>query len=186
MKNQHQTEITISSKDQPRTGHLDLRFASHAPFWEMLSIPKCEKKYNAIYIGDFALPAKSGGFTEQPAAVFYAPNPDVSKGHKHLFGIFILNQNTMTICDASAVAEMEWNGVIAQNGEVLISTYRHDCKISEDQTAMVDGGQDYIRFYGEPVSIKLDVKAMAEAAKSENSIKKEIQININSENDIKQ
>ncbi len=131
-----------------------------SPFWPGIDIEKAEKAFNGTYIGDFAIKDKNGNWTEIPVAVFFNPKPDLDKGHKHLFGLF-MRGHSLIICDASIVGEVEWSGALAQNGEILISTYRHDYKKSSDGTAIIDGGQDYIRSNGcELVKIKLDIQSL--------------------------
>ena len=130
------------------------------PYWRRLNIPRFEKAYGVAYIGDFCIKDRDGRWTEQPVAVFYNAEPDLSKGHKHYLGAFI-RDDAVFLCDATVVSEVEWNGVIAESGEILISTYRHDYRQSEDGTAMVDGGQDYCRMRGAHVTIRVDGAAMA-------------------------
>ena len=39
-------------------------------------------------------------------------------------------------------------GIVANNGDVIYSRYRHDCRWSPDNSVMIDGGRDYTRYGG--------------------------------------
>lgn len=130
------------------------------PYWTRLNIARFETSYSAKYIGDFCIKDADGRWTEFPVAVFYCATPDLSKGHKHYVGAFLRAQGVF-VCDASIVAGVAWNGAIAESGEIMISTYRHDYRESADRTAMVDGGQDYCRMQGMPVQVWIDGPALA-------------------------
>lgn len=117
-------------------------------------IPYIEKKYNAKYVGDFPIKTRTGwGY---PGAVFYDPNPDVSKGHKHLFGFYHEENTDSTIVyDATYLEGMEFLGTRLHDGEFAWSRYRHDNR--EVPGGFIDGGFDYLRACGEVKIIKLKI-----------------------------
>lgn len=109
-----------------------------------IKIPEVEKHCGGKFIGDFCTEHPRGGWNEVPVAVFYQPNPDVSKGHTHYFGIFV-QHNSLYITDASSVVKEPFTGIVADNGEVIFSRYRHDYRTSSDGSVFIDGGRDYVR-----------------------------------------
>lgn len=111
-------------------------------YWPF-DIKKVEEKYNAKYIGDFALKDKYNGWTEQPAAIFYCENPDQSKGHTHYFGL-LMRGKTVMITKGDSAFSQGLSGAIAKNGEIIISCYRHHFVEAEDGSCVIDGGRDYL------------------------------------------
>lgn len=121
-----------------------------------LDIEKVAEKYAAVYMGDFSVRDKYGNWSEQPVAIFYVENPDTSKGHSHYFGIFKryndindLKNFSLVITRGDSAFSEPLDGIIADNGEVLVSGFSHDYKESEDGSVMIDGGRSgYIRYSG--------------------------------------
>lgn len=109
-----------------------------------IKIPAIEEHYGGKFIGDFCTKAPGGYWNEIPVAVFYQPNPDVSQGHTHYFGIFVQNGH-LHITNAISVAEEPIAGIASDEGEVIFSRYRHDYTTSTDGSVFIDGGRDYVR-----------------------------------------
>lgn len=101
--------------------------------------------YGGTYVGYFCTKRPDGSWNETPVDVFYQPNPDVSKGHSHYFGVF-RRDSGMYITNAISVTEQPMLGVIANDGEVLVSRYRHDYRRSNDGSVFIDGGRDYTKY----------------------------------------
>lgn len=106
-------------------------------------IPAVEKKYNAKFVGDFCLKAKGGGWINQPFAIFWQETPPV-EGYSNYFALFVENDKVMITSGESAFSE-PIVGIVADDGEVVFSRYRHDCRESKDGSVMMDGGRDYTR-----------------------------------------
>ena len=107
-------------------------------FFTGSEIAYIEKQYNAKFVDTFDL-----GYIVD---VFYNENPDTSKGHKNYFGIQrIAHANKIGISDATKVLSVPLWGLMADNGEIIFSRYRHDFRVSEDGTVSIDGGLDYFR-----------------------------------------
>jgi hypothetical protein len=111
-----------------------------------------EEKYGAKYMGFWCTQSTPGNWNDVPVDVFYQPNPDTSKGHSEYFGMFIVpnfdealpdRRPTVLITNAATAFAEPMTGVICEDGEVLISRYRHDYRTKGDR--MVDGGRDYVR-----------------------------------------
>lgn len=109
-------------------------------------IKMLEDMYKAKYVGAFCTKRKDGTWHEMPVDVFYNPSPDTSKGHKNYFGVFYDHMNdTVVITDATSAVSEKMTGVVANDGEVIVSGYRHDYRKSRDGSVFIDGGRDYLR-----------------------------------------
>lgn len=102
-----------------------------------------EKQYNATYVADLCLKDREGNWANEPAAIFYQETPPVP-GYSHYFAIIVRGRQTLITSGESAVSE-PITGVVADDGEVIFSRYRHDYRISKDNSVFIDGGRDYIR-----------------------------------------
>lgn len=131
-----------------------------SPFWfSQEGIEKIQRQYGAVHMGYWCTKKPNGSWNESPVDVFYQPNPDVSKGHSHYFGVFI-QQNQVYITDAASAFSEPMMGVLCEDGEVLVSRYRNDCVMKND--AMVDGGRDYLRYTCNEGKL-MNVKAVADS-----------------------
>lgn len=119
------------------------------------SIKKTEELYGAKYMGYWCTKRLNGeSWNDNPVDVFYQSNPDVEKGHKHYFGLFVQN-GTLYITDATSAFSDPITGIETHDGEVIVSRYRHD--YVEKDNYMIDGGRDYLRTSGGPfVRIRVD------------------------------
>lgn len=115
---------------------------------------------NLEYIGSFCV---KGMY--RPAAVYYAPNPDRSKGHMNYVFFWkemdpVLFRNTLLVSGMSPEAMEEYRvqeGIYCQECDDLIySVMRHDMRYCGCKKTFVDGGRDYMRYGGGlPVMIDL-------------------------------
>lgn len=105
-------------------------------------IDKVESKYNARFVGQFCLKTVDGGWSESPADVYYAPNPDKSQGHSHYFGL-IIQHGQLYITRGDSGVESDISAAVADDGEIIYSRYRHDYRTSADGSTFIDGGRDY-------------------------------------------
>lgn len=105
-------------------------------------ILKIEEKYGAKYMGFWCTKRLDDSWNETPVDVFHQPNPDTSQGHSEYFGVFRRGERVWITNAQSAFSE-PMTGVICEDGEVLVSRYRHDYRTKGDR--MVDGGRDYVR-----------------------------------------
>ena len=101
-----------------------------------------EQKYQATYMGYWCTKKPSHDWNESPVDVFYVENPDRTKGHTNYFGMF-KREGVVYITDASSAFNASIRGVLCEDGEVLVSRYRHDYVVKDSH--MVDGGRDYMR-----------------------------------------
>ena len=154
-----------------KPGKLRFRYDWRAPRYNILKdseiftpegIAKIEARKDAVYVCDTCLRSPRGGWNNEPVAIFWNKNPDnIPKGGSAWFGLFYrhdrigfdggLGEPTLYITNAISAVQtpdgesVTITGVIAENGDVIYSRYRHDYRLSPDGTAMVDGGRDYLR-----------------------------------------
>ena len=119
------------------------------------NIKKAEELYGAKYMGYWCTKRLNGeSWNDNPVDVFYQPNPDTEKGHKHYFGLFVQG-GVLYITDATSAFSDPITGIETDDGEVIVSRYRHD--YVEKDKYMIDGGRDYLRTSGGPfVRIRVD------------------------------
>lgn len=108
----------------------------------LCDIAKVEELYKAKFVGQFPLKARGGGWIEEPADVYWQANP--AEGHKNYFGLIVQN-GSLLITDGTSAVEGEITGVVADDGEVVYSRFRHDYRVSTDKSVFIDGGRDYFR-----------------------------------------
>lgn len=111
-----------------------------------------EAKYNAKYVGQFCPKNKSGGWVNDPIDVFYQKNPP--NGYSPYLGIFQNNEGAYITSGQNAVSG-NIIGVIADDGEIIYSRFRHDYRISTDGSTFIDGGRDYTRSNRRTIILKV-------------------------------
>jgi hypothetical protein len=116
-------------------------------FFKKDKIKIIENHYSAKYLGYWAVKwSERLGWSSTPVDVFYQPNPDVSKGHSHYFGMHISERGDVMISNAESAFSEPITGMLIEGGEVIVSRYRHDY-VSKNG-CWIDGGRDYIRTSG--------------------------------------
>jgi outer membrane protein assembly factor BamB len=78
-----------------------------------------------------------------PVEVFYGSQEHpVSKSR--YFALYRSN-GILMITDGSFIEDQEIEAVVANNGEIIYSRYRHDYRTSKDGSVFIDGGRAYTR-----------------------------------------
>lgn len=113
-------------------------------FYDSLKTEIVEEKRQAKYLGAWAVKTKDGAWSLHPVEVFYQPELK-DPSHSHYFGIYLDSEGRPWICNAESAFAEPIYGVVADNGEVIVSGYRHDYRQSQDGSAFIDGGRDYTR-----------------------------------------
>ncbi len=108
-------------------------------------IAKIAEYYGAKYMGSWSI-LRQSGWSIDPVDVFYQPNPDLSKSHSHYFGMFRTFEGQVMITDAASAFSEPITGLLMDDGEVIVSRYRHD--YVQKGPYMIDGGRDYLRTSG--------------------------------------
>ena len=102
------------------------------------NVKKIEDLKNAKYVCD----------TEQNGlhiAIFYGDDPHPDSGSRY-FGLYYTGvENQLMITNCAFIEEQNITGVVAENGDVIYSRYRHDYRSSPDGSVFVDGGRAYLR-----------------------------------------
>lgn len=113
-----------------------------------LNIDKVEELKNAKFVCEVATRLKNGGWSEQPVAIFWQETPPLPE-YSNYFGLLMQN-DTLYITSGQGAVEDGLTAIVASNGDVVYSAYRHDYRYSPDQSVWVDGGRDYVRNGGAP------------------------------------
>lgn len=102
-----------------------------------------EEKYNGKYICETSVRGVTGIWTYDPAILFYSeiPHPEGS----NYFGIIEGFKREYKIFNALSVMPETIHAVVANNGDIIYSHYRHHYNISTDGSVWIDGGRDYTR-----------------------------------------
>ncbi|HET8686332.1 MAG TPA: hypothetical protein VFM18_06670 [Methanosarcina sp.] len=118
---------------------MKIKFETELP----INVKMIEEKYNATYVGDFCVKTHSGVYDTQEAAIFWQETPPV-EGYSNYFAIVIRNGQPF-ITDGYGAVENSIVGAIANDGEIIYSRHRWDCRHSKDGSIFIDGGRDYVR-----------------------------------------
>lgn len=105
-------------------------------------IAKVEEKYNAKFVGQFCCKTRGGTWAESPADVYWQETPP--EGYSNYFAL-ITQMGSVYITSGASAVEPLITGVVANDGEVIYSRYRHDYRSSKDGSVWIDGGRDYVR-----------------------------------------
>lgn len=114
---------------------------------------KIEEYYEATYVCETCVKNRGGGWANMSVSVFYQPDPSkVPEGGSQWFGLFFRwdaphedAPSRLFIVNAISAVENDIQGIVAANGDVIYSHYRHDYRRSPDGSVWIDGGRDYTR-----------------------------------------
>jgi hypothetical protein len=92
----------------------------------------CDTEYKsfhvAVFYGDIPHPVSNSRYF----ALYYYPDK------------FTVKEKLM-ITNGAFIEDQDITGVVANNGEIIYSRYRHDYRVSTDGSVFIDGGRDYTR-----------------------------------------
>jgi len=116
-------------------------------------LAKIEAHYEAKYVCETCLKHRDGGWVNSPVSIFYQHDPSkVPEGGSAWFGLFYRQDimdpdgpHRLFIVNAISAVEQDIDGIVAKNGDVIYSRYRHDYRVSPDESVMIDGGRDYTK-----------------------------------------
>lgn len=143
--------------DYPDTSLPDVRVLSASERFTAEKLEKIEEHYGAKFVCESCIKNRNGGWVNQSVSIFYQSDPSkVPEGGSQWFGLFFKAEHPdvedspmrLTICNAISAVEEDIVGVVADNGDVIYSRYRHDYRFSPDRSAWIDGGRDYTRYSG--------------------------------------
>jgi hypothetical protein len=142
-------------------------FSKESEIFKPEGITKIENHYNAKFIFDSCVKDKHGNWANMPMAIFYqADASKIPEGGSQYFGMYLRSVSPLE--PKSPIVPFIINGltaiepfqaVVANNGEVVWSRYRHDYRKSQDGSVWIDGGRDYLRWIGagEVVNVRVNV-----------------------------
>lgn len=122
----------------------------------LCDIDKVEEKYKAKFVGQLALKTQSGGWSSDTCGdVYYQVTPP-HDGWSNYFALIVRGKAIYITSGASAVDGL-LTAVIADDGEIVYSRYRHDFRRSTDNSVFIDGGRDYVKgsITGQYVNLKI-------------------------------
>lgn len=114
---------------------------------QFIDVAKVEQVKNAKYVGEFSLKTKDGGFSNQPALVFY--QKEAHPQGSNYFALFYKFSHkgfpaSLMITDTLSSIEDPRVGILNERtGNILYSAYRHDYQFLDEH--MIDGGAEYTR-----------------------------------------
>lgn len=103
-----------------------------------------EEKYNAQYVCETPIKTVDGGWVNFPCAIFYTEEKH-PEGSNYMALYKHPDTGQLYVCDGKSATQEPIVGVVADDGEVIFSRFRHDYRVSKDETATIDGGRDYVR-----------------------------------------
>lgn len=112
-----------------------MKLVNESSLFSKENIEKIETVRNAKYVCD----------TEHKdihVSVFYGETAHPISGSRY-FALYYAD--TLMITDGSFIESQEIPGVVADNGDVIFSRYRHDYHTSPDGSVFADGGRAYLR-----------------------------------------
>jgi hypothetical protein len=119
-------------------------------YWNGLDIAKVEKYYNAKYVCETTIKG-STGWLNSPVLIFYneVPHPQGSNYMALFYAPISTDGKTaLSVTDGISATTEEFVGVVADNGDIIYSRWRHDYRTSPDGSVWCDGGRDYFRGSG--------------------------------------
>lgn len=103
-----------------------------------------EEKYSATYVAELPVKTVGGEWANFPCAIFYTQEAH-PQGSNYMALYRQPLDGKLYVANGISAVEGTFNGAVAEDGEVIYSRYRHDCRTSKDGTVMIDGGRDYLR-----------------------------------------
>lgn len=119
-----------------------------------LDIKKIEEKFNAKYVCETCI-KYANGWRDEPSLIFYS-----EEAHPQGSNWFAVSRqgDQYVISNAKESIDVPMVGVVADNGDVIYSRYRHDMRSSPDGSVWIDGGRDYTRCAGRKNMVMLEAK----------------------------
>jgi len=122
-------------------------------------IAKIEAIKDAKFVCETCVKDKQGHWINSPSSIFYCKKAH-PVSNSHYFSLFVRN-GCMFVANGQSAVDEPWMAVIAKNGDIVYSRYRHDYRMSPDKSVAIDGGRDYTRiapvngYIGENVQIRI-------------------------------
>ena len=124
----------------PMMADLFIRTPEDGYWFTKQMISTVEQSKNAKYMGYWTRKTIGGSWSDQPIDVFY--QQEAHPRGSNYFGLYRVN-GKVYITDAASCFSEPIIGVVCEDGEVIVSRYRHDYVEKGDR--MIDGGRDYTR-----------------------------------------
>jgi len=116
---------------------------SLSKYWDWVYLEKFEENYNAKFVCESSIKTKNG-WRDASSLIFYSEVPHPN-GSNYMAFSYDYIKDEYVVSDGISVANIEISGVVADNGDVIYSRFRHDYRFSKDKSVWIDGGRDYTR-----------------------------------------
>lgn len=122
------------------------RISKDSEIFKESGIKKIEQLRSAKYVCETCVRTSypDGPWADQPVALFYGSeiHPD---SNSRYFGVYLNQEDKIFITNGQSAVDEPITGIIADDGEIIYSRYRHDFRRSKDGSVFIDGGRDYYR-----------------------------------------
>lgn len=118
-----------------------------------LDVGKIEEHYDASYVCEACI-RNGGEWRTAPSLIFY--NRVAHPQGSNYFAVSF-DRGGLVVTDGLSAVESGFTGIRADNGDIIYSRHRHDCRWSEDGSVMIDGGRDYFRCNDATRLVQLEV-----------------------------
>ncbi len=130
-----------------------MKIITESELFTQENIAIIEERYKALFVCDTCLKARGGGWINEAVAVFWNRDPaNIPVGGSAYFGMFHryeppnFKKSQLMITNAISAIENVITGIVAENGDIIFSRFRHDYRGSPDGSVWIDGGRDYTRY----------------------------------------
>jgi hypothetical protein len=92
--------------------------------------------------------------------VFYSEEAHPVSNSRYFALYYTHLTNELMITDGSFIEKQDIDAVVADDGDIVYSRYRHDYMVSNDKSVWIDGGRAYTRsgLYSDERHVKLKVR----------------------------
>lgn len=96
-----------------------------------------------VFMGFHSIKQPTRGWINFAVPVWYQPDP--LPHHSNYFALHRNMQGQVLIMDGASAFSEPIAGIIADDGEIIYSRFRHDYVVSEDSSVFIDGGREYTK-----------------------------------------
>lgn len=118
-----------------------MNIITNPTYYALDAINYIESKYNVKYIFESCIKGKED-WLSIPSLIFYSKKRH-PEGSNYLAVTKSRGQNIILSNGESATEP--FSGIIADNGDIIYSHYKHHFNESEDKSVWIDGGRNYTR-----------------------------------------
>lgn len=119
-------------------------------YFNEAAIPLIEERHNGKYVCETCIKV-NGYWRNEPSMIFYS-----EEAHPEGSNYFAISEQNGAIVISDGISATEpFVGIVADNGEIIYSRFRHDYRTSSDQSVSIDGGRDYTKTVSDKIAPKI-------------------------------